>query len=56
MRLALIDETDQITIQYNNDVVLELLKKYYEVHKDLGKAFTQLSQDLLEKARNERNR
>ena len=51
MRLLLIDENDKIVVQYDHKQVKELLIKYYEIHKDIGKSFDLLSGDLLEKAR-----
>ena len=52
MRSVIIDETDKIIVQYDHAKVKELLIKYYEVLGDVGKAFDQLSEDLLQQARN----
>ena len=54
MRLAVLDETDKIVVEYDASKVKELLKKYVEVLKDVDKAFDQLSEDLLNKARSKR--
>ena len=52
MRLAVIDENDQTLVEYSEEVFLKLLIKYHEVHKDIEKAFNQLSQDLRDKVNN----
>ena len=52
MRLALIDDNDQTLVEYSEEVFLKLLIKYHEVHKDIEKAFNQLSQDLRDKVNN----
>ena len=51
MRLAVLDETDRVIIEYDFKVVRELLIKYTEVLKDVGKAFDQIGKDLMDKAR-----
>jgi hypothetical protein len=51
MRLALLDENDRSIVEYSEEVFLKLLVKYFEVHKDLEKSFTQLSQDLKDKVK-----
>lgn len=52
MRLVAVDETDKIIVQYDSATVRELLIKYHEVLNDIGKAYDQLSEDLLQRARN----
>lgn len=52
MHLAIIDENDKVVVEYNQDIFKELLIKYFEVHKDINKAFDLLSQDLKDKANN----
>ena len=52
MRLVLLDETDKSIAEYSPEVFKELLIKYFEVHKDIIKAFDQLSQDLIDKVKN----
>ena len=51
MRLVILDENDKKVIEYNTAVVRELLIQYFNIHKDLPKAFDLLCEDLLEKAR-----
>lgn len=51
MRLVAQDENDKIIVEYNQQVVKELLIQYFAVHKDLSKAYDLLCEDLLEKAR-----
>jgi len=51
MRLVILDDNDKMVAQYDSGIVKELLAKYLEVHKDIAKAFDQLSEDLLERAR-----
>ena len=51
MRLVVQDETDNIMVEYDHGHVRELLIKYYEVLGDVGKAYDQLSADLLQRAR-----
>jgi hypothetical protein len=51
MKLAIIDDEDDIFVQYNEDIFKKLLMKYFEIHKDIERAFDQLSIDLIEKAR-----
>jgi hypothetical protein len=52
MHLLLVDDKNDILVEYDEKAVIQLLIKYFEVHKDIEKAFSLLSQDLLEKARN----
>ena len=54
MRLS--DSNDKITVEYDHQKIKELLIKYTEVLGDVGKAFDQLSQDLLTRAKNEMGR
>ena len=51
MRLLVVDENDKLVAEYKQEVVKELLTQYFEVHKDLSKAYDLLCEDLLEKAR-----
>ena len=51
MRFIVLDENDKLVVEYNQQVVKELLMQYFEVHKDLSKAYDLLCEDLLEKAR-----
>ena len=53
MRLALLDETDKVCAEFSPDIFRKLLIKYFEVHKDITKAFDQLTQDLRDKVNNE---
>ena len=52
MRLAIVDESDKIHVEYSAEVFRKLLVKYFEVHKDIDKAFNQLEQDLRDKVNN----
>ena len=52
MRYALLDDLDKVLVEYSPEVFKELLVKYFEVHKDIIKAFDQLSQDLIDKVKN----
>ena len=52
MRLAVVDDTDQVSVEYSEEIFKQLLIKCYEVHKDITKAFDQLSQDLRDKVNN----
>ena len=52
MVFIVLDENDKLIVQYDPKQIRELLIKYTEILKDVGKAFDQLSNDLLEKARN----
>ena len=51
MRLAILDNDEKIIAEYGHEQVKELLIKYYDVHKDIGKSFDLLSEDLLQRAR-----
>ena len=52
MNLAIIDENEKVVVQYSEEVFRKLLIKYYEVHKDIDKAFNQLTEDLRDKVNN----
>ena len=51
MHLAVKDDNDKIIVEYDAEEVKKLLIKYFEVLKDVGKAFDQLGEDLMDKAR-----
>jgi hypothetical protein len=51
MRLVVVDETDNVIVEYDESKFREVLKKYIEILGDFDKAFKQLSEDLLDKAR-----
>jgi hypothetical protein len=46
MRLAIIDENDQVYVEYSTEVFRKLLNKYFEEIKDLDRAFEQVITDL----------
>ena len=52
MHLALVDDRGEIFVEYSEKVCRELLKKYFEIHKDIDKAFNQLSEDLMDRVKN----
>ena len=52
MRLVLLDSNNKIEVEYDHKAVKDLLIKYYDIIGDIGKAYDQLSEDLLERARN----
>jgi hypothetical protein len=43
---------DKILVEYSEQSFRDLLKKYFEIHKDIDMAFNQLSEDLRDKVRN----
>ena len=51
MHLVLLDSNNKLVVEYDHKIVRELLIKYHTILGDVGKAYDQLSEDLLEKAR-----
>jgi hypothetical protein len=52
MQLAIIDDNGEVVVEYSEEIFRKLLIKYFEVHKDIDKAFNQLSEDLRDKVNN----
>ena len=51
MRLSITDSNDKVIVEYDHQKIRELLIKYTEILKDVGKAFDQLTEDLLARAK-----
>ena len=51
MRLVVLDENDKMVVEYDANQIKALLIKYIAILGDVGKAFDQISEDLLDKAR-----
>jgi hypothetical protein len=48
MNLAIIDDNDQVFVQYSETVFRQLIKKYFQEFNDIDKAFDEVSMRLRE--------
>ena len=48
MHLAIVDDNDQVFVEYSEQVFRQLIKKYFSEFNDIDKAFDEVSMKLRE--------
>ena len=51
MKMVILDSDDRMMVEYDHQKIKELLVKYIGVLGDVEKAFDQVSEDLMDRAR-----